>query len=888
MHPRPPLYSPPRWAEKLLLFFLREELQEEVQGDLEERFYAMLETHSAWQAKKHYIYQVFFYLRPFAIRFPLFNHLYPIAMYRNYFKIAWRNLRRNKVYSAIKIGGLALGVAACLLIGLYLQDELSYDRQYPGGDRIYRLVNEFHDPEGLNKWTSFPPPIGHVLTHDFPDIEQVGRLVHHRFFNAGANQIRSAEENKSYYEEGFAYADPELLDMLDIPMIYGDAASALNQAQRIVLSESKAEKYFPNENPIGKTIILNEDKENPYSIGGVMEDFPSNTHLQVDFFLTLEGAEFWPGEQSSWCCSNYKSYVKLKTSADPEEVEEKLQRISSQYFVPYFRKRGDKMAGEYEKYHRISLQPIHDIHLYSAGIYESRAQHDIRYVWFFGVIALLILLLACFNFINLSTAKSANRAKEVGLRKVIGSQRKNLIRQFITESLVFSTIAVGIGLLLVKIGLPYFNESAGKEISFPLAEWWLLPFVLGITIIVGLLSGIYPAFYLSKFQPIQVLKGELSKGSKGSRLQGVLVVFQFTVSILLIVCALIVNKQMQFILNKNLGFNKDQVLIIEGTSTMEANRESFVNELKKLSYIHQVSTSSFLPVNNTNRDNRQWWKEGRRELDRSVDGQLWRVDDQYISTLEMNVLSGRNFSPAMATDSQAVVINQTMARKFGFENPIGQRITNGFDPTFHVIGVVEDFHFESVKGDILPLALVLEENGDFTLAKVDAHDMERTLLTISQIWETFMPQQAFRYSFLDDRYATMYEDVSRMRQLFTVFAVLAIFIACLGLFALSAYMAEQRRKEISIRKVLGATFSQVMTLLTTRFLKLVCISLLLAIPLGYLLMQEWLAGFSYRIPMSWEVFALSGFLIFAIAIATISFESIRAARKDPAVTLQKD
>ena len=883
-----PSPTPPGLATKFLCLFLKVELQEEVLGDLEEQFWQNLESGSVARAQRRYWYQVLRYIRPFALKTSVELPYNYTTMYRNYVKIAWRNLLRHKLYSFIKIGGFALGIAACFLITLYIRDELSYDTHYPDGERIYRLISISNSPEFTGKWVAFPPPILEVLTHDFPAIEQAGRLIPFNFFDAGSNQVTPQGSDKSTYQEGFAYADQGLLDILQIPMVYGDRSKALSQPNTAVISEKVAEKYFPGENPVGKTILLNDNSESLYSIGAVMEDFPASSHLTFEIFLTLTEKEFWPGEQTSWGSSNYCPYIKLRPGISPQEMEEKLLAIRDDYMVPYMRERGDQRAEEAAAYYRIGMQALTDIHLNSADIFDILPHGDIDIIWLFGVIAVVILVLALINFVNLSTAKSANRAKEVGLRKVIGSQRKNLVRQFLTESVLFSLISFMLGMGLASILLPYFNRVSGKSLDFPYQEWWLLPVLLGAIFLVGVLAGLYPAFYLSRFSPIQVLKGEIRKGIKGSFLQNSLVVFQFTTSVLLIIGAFVVNHQMQFMLNKKLGYEKEQVLLIQGANTLGERLSEFQDELANLSQIHSTSATDFLPVDNTQRDGNSWWKEGNEKKDKGVPGQKWRVDHRYISTLGMKVVEGRNFSPEIAADSQAILLNQTMVQKLGLENPLGARISNGFEPPYQVIGVVEDFHFESMKGEIRPLSLVLGQRGSFVAAKLKTADMGQSLASISAIWDQFMPNQSFRYTFLDDRFTSMYVDIERTSQIFASFAILAVMVACLGLFALSAFTAEQRRKEISIRKILGASFQNLFSLMTSSFLKLVAISLVLAIPLGWYMMQDWLGGFAYRISLSWEIFALAGGIILVIALATISYESIRVTRVNPVESLQSE
>lgn len=887
MHHPPP--QPPKWAHRFLCWFLKEELLEEVEGDLEEKFYVQLDKSSLRRAKYNYWYQVFQYLRPFALKKDWAIHLMSYAMLQNYLRVAWRNLLRYKMYSFIKIGGFALGVTACLLIALFIKDELSYDQHYKQVDRIYRLINEDSRPEANEQWTAFQAPIAEVLKSDYPEIEEVGRIIPYDWYNAGSNQFRRDDQTENNYEEGFAYADQAILQILEIPMVYGDPIHALAQPKTIVLSRRKAEKYFPNEDPTGRIVILNEDEDQAYTVGGVMENFPKNSHLQHDFFLTLEGVEFWPGEQTSWCCSNYNAYMLVQAGTDPRQLEKKLLGLRDNYMVPYYKEQGDQGVDQIAQYHRFHLQPIKDIHLKSGDIHDIYAHSDIRFVWLFGVIAVFILLLAAINFINLSTAKSANRAKEVGLRKVVGSYRSDLVRQFLTESVLFSFISFSLGVFLAYAILPFFNDMAGKTLSIPWTEWWLLPSLLASMLIIGLVAGLYPSFYLSGFKPIDVLKGSLSRGSKASGLQGSLVVFQFTISVILIIGAFTVSRQMDFILNKKLGYDKEQVVIFHGTNTLGDKLPAFKSELLKLAEVKGATISNYLPISGAKRDQNQFWKEGKQKIDVAIGAQIWFVDEDYTQTLGMKLLEGRNFSPEMSADSSAIIINQTMAKALGLKNPIGERITNDFMPTFTVIGLVEDFHFESMKGKIEPLSLTLGNGRASTLSvKVDAENMTPLLKSMTALWDDFMPNQAVRFSFMDERYARMYEEVQRTGKIFTGFSILAIVIACLGLFALSAFMVEQRKKEVSIRKVLGASMASLFNLLTVNFLKLILIAFVIAMPIGWYMMKKWLEDYTYHIPITWDVFVIAGGIIFLIAILTISFESIKAALINPIKSLRSE
>ena len=890
MHPDSDIL-PPQLARRFLRWFLREELAEEVEGDLEEKFYATAEGSSLRRAKLNYWYQVLHYLRPFAIRNLLFTyHLTHYAMYRSHIKIGWRNLARQKMYSAIKIGGLALGIAACMLIALFVQNELSYDQHYPDTERIYRVIVVYNEQGEILKGIHFPAPTAGALVDDFPEVEASGRFLSSELFGAGSVEIRRADKEENIHEEDVIYADQELLDIFQPRIVNGDLSHALNQPNTIAISQSKAEKYFPDENPLGQTLILNNETAEPYKIGAVFEDFSSTSHLYPYHFLrTLRGVEFWQGEQTFWGANNYYTYIKVLPGTDPKALEGKLtEGVVKKYVLETFRQMGRADAEEYTNRISLELQPVSQTHLYSAGIRDGLHHGDIRFVWLFGAIAVFILIIACINFINLATARSANRAMEVGLRKVMGSQRVSLIKQFLTESLIFSLMAFLLSILLAQLALPYFNDLSGKALTFPWQEWWLLPLLGTAVFLVGLLAGIYPSFYLSKFKPMQVIKGGLSRGSKSSRMRSVLVIFQFTTSIVLIIGTSIIYQQVDYILNKDVGYDKEQVLLIEGANTLGEQVHTFKDELLQLSEVENVSISDYLPIQGTKRNQNPFWKAGKQGEDNASGAQIWRVDADYINTLGMHIVEGRDFNPTMASDSQAVIINRRMVQEMGMEKPVGQSIVNGGNEVFQIIGVMENFHFETMKQDIRPLCLTLGNSVSMVSVKVHSDDMRRLINEVTTVWSKFSPHQTLRYTFLDDSFAMMYEDVQRMGRIFTSFAVLAIIVACLGLFALSAFMIEQRSKEISIRLVLGASLNSIFRLLTSSFLRLVVISLVIAIPLAWYLMQQWLQDYEYRIQIGWKVFLWAGLIAVSIALLTISYQSVRAALVNPADNLRAE
>jgi putative ABC transport system permease protein len=810
-------------------------------------------------------------------------------MFKNYLRIAARHLRKQKMYSAIKIGGFALSIAACLLIALYIRDELRYDKNWSNADHIYRITGEYKFEGKLETGADWPAPMAKALKTDFPEVEKSGRLMPHPlFYCAGSNQVRRTDVVQNNYEEGFTYADQDMLDILQVPMIYGDRKHALDEPNTMVISKRKADKYFPNQNPVGKTMILNNDNNRIYKIGGVVQDFPSTSHLHYDFMLTMTGYQLWNNEQTTWEASNYYTYVLLKPGTDAAQFQNKLKLIINKYYVKRMKEAGDPQADDLAKNARILAQPITNIHLYSYDIDDGLEKSDIRFVWLFGAIAIFILVIACINFINLSTAKSANRAKEVGLRKVVGSYRGGLVKQFLAESILFSVLSFIMGLVIAVLLLPYFNTLSAKSLTVPWTAWWLLPLMIGSAIVVGVMAGLYPSFYLSSFKPINVLKGQLSRGTKNSLLRNGLVVFQFTTSIILIIGTLVIYKQTHFMLNKKVGFDKDQVMLIQGTNTLDNKIEAFKNDLLKSSEIKSASISDYLPIAGTKRDGNTFHKEGKVKEDIGVFTQKWQVDYDYLKTMGMHLIEGRYFSRDMASDSEATVINKTMAKKLGLKNPIGQRIENGWQK-FTVIGVIEDFNFESMRQEVTPLCLVLSKyNSTIVSIKISGADTKQAISYASNVWKGFSPNQVFRYTFLDESFANMYANVQRTGNIFTSFAVLAIIIACLGLFALSAFMAEQRNKEIGIRKVLGASVSGITAMLSKDFVKLVIISIILASPVAYWAMTKWLEDFAYRIAISWWMVAVAGLSAIIIALLTISFQSIKAALMNPVKTLRTE
>jgi putative ABC transport system permease protein len=715
--------QPPAGAVRLFRSFCNDHLSDAVLGDLTELYDRRVKNIGKRKADLLFIWGVIQFIQPFALRKKKSTSLNHAAMFRNYFTIAIRSMSKQKMYTGIKIGGFAIGLATCMIIALFIRNETSYDKFYKNGERTFRLYNHYEGPDG-GKWTSFPAPMINVLRDEFPEIEIAGRLIPYKWFNAGSNLMRREDQTENTYEEGYAYADPELLDILEIPMVYGTHEHALDKPNSIVFSRKMAEKYFPGEDPIGKTIIFNDDLKRPYVVGGVMENFPIMSHLHYDFLITLTGEEFWKDEQTSWCCWNYNPYFRLHKDADPVAFEKKLQSIMPKHYVAYLKENGSASAEDVRKNHKIRIQALSDIYLHSDDIGDAIPHGDTQYVYLFGGIAAFILMLACVNFINLSTAKSANRAKEVGLRKVVGSVRGNLVRQFLTESVMYSLISFLIAIVLVTAALPYFSSFAGKTLTMPWATWWLFPLLIGSSLLIGILAGLYPSFYLSAFKPIDVLKGAVARGSKNSTLRSAMVVFQFTTSIVLIIGTAVIYRQMNFIMHTKIGFDKDQVVLIQGANTLGDHRETFKGELLQLSSVQHVTSSNYLPIYGTNRDQNGFFKEGKSKVDRSIGAQRWYVDDDYIKTLGMKLIEGRDFIPNLASDTASIIVNQAMVREMGLKEPVvGQRIENWM--VYTIIGVIEDFHHETMKSKIGPLTLVTGKGGQVMAVKVNSTDMQK-------------------------------------------------------------------------------------------------------------------------------------------------------------------
>ncbi|WP_226999085.1 ABC transporter permease [Flavisolibacter tropicus] len=710
----------------------------------------------------------------------------------------------------------------------------------------------------------------------------------------GAKLIRKG--NNFINENRVFHADSTFFNVFSFKTIEGDIKTALNDPNTVVITESAANKYFGTTNALGKIIETNDDKSTLYKVTAVIMDMPTNSHFNADLIFSMDNVNY---EWGSYLSHNFHTYLLLRKGTDVKAFEKKFIQYTNTYVLAQakaimniqsmddFKKAGNKLD--------YSLIPLTDIHLRSDRSFELSPSGNIQYVVIFSAVALFILVIACINFMNLTTARSAGRAKEVGIRKVLGTDRRYLIGQFLCESTLMAVFAFIVSLGIVYLIFPLFNTISGKQMSFSyLFSFPILLIIIIIPFIVGLLAGSYPAFYLSAFKPIQVLKGKLSIGARSGGLRSVLVVFQFATSIILIIGTIVIYRQLNYIQNKKLGFSKDQVLVIDNTYALANNTTAFKNELVKNSGVINASYSDYLPVSNSSRNDQTFSKEAVIDAKSGLNMQYWTVDDQYIPTMGMNVVKGRNFSSQHLTDSNAVIINETTAKILGYEDPIGKLIytiddiSTGRMISFTIIGVVQNFNFESLKESIGPLCMRFGKSTGLASFKVKADKASNIINQAEGFWKTMAPGIPFHYRFLDESFDEMYRAEQRIGKIALIFSSLAIFIACLGLFGLAAYIAEQRTKEIGIRKVLGASVTSIVSLLSKDFIKLVSIAFLIAAPLAGWFMYNWLQDFAYRTPLSWWIFLVAAIIALLIAVLTISMQSIKAALVNPVKNLRTE
>lgn len=802
-------------------------------------------------------------------------------MLKNYFKIALRNLRKNKAFSFINIFGLAIGLTCFMLISVFVYNELSYDKYPANAKDIYRINLSVTGNGDVAVYPLVDVAVGEGIKNAFPEVKATTRL-------APANDFIKYDD-KQFKEKQIAYVDSNFLKMFSIPFLEGNTKTALVQPNSIVISKAFAKKYFGSADALGKSLSVGT-AGNLYKVTGIIDEVPENSHFHFDAFLSLSS---WHLTRQTWSNVVFYNYLLLNKNTDPKKLESKFPQLVAEHVVPEIQHDMGVSLAEAQKSvntFAFSLQPLTDIHLYSHTKYEMEPNGDIQYVYIFSALALFILLLACVNFTNLSTARAVKRAREVGIRKVMGSLKKQLIIQFLSESVLLTFLSMLIAFGLLFLLLPYFNQLANREIPFGLfINYKSILAMVSLIFITGIVAGMYPAFFLSSFNTIKVLKGSSSQGSQKKLLRSSLVVFQFFVSIALIIATIVVYQQLNYMQNKKLGYDKEQVLFLPDAQLLGKNQTAFKQQLSQNKDVVATSISWSVPglsrMNGT-----QVFPKNENGNGKEIHANIYQVDEDYLKTLGIHLISGRNFSKDFPTDSSAVVINQAMVRELGWSgtNPIGKTIVRSGQKQFKILGVVNDFNYASAKEKVAPLMMMLGNNYGGLVIKIKTGNVKGFLADLKKQWDAFNPDGPLDYTFLDDNFAKLYASEIRTQHIFSAFALIALIIAGLGLFGLSAFMIEQRTKEIGIRKVLGASVQNVLLLVSKDFLMLVGIAFLISVPVTWWAMHHWLQDFAYRINIQWWVFALAGIVAILISVLTISFQAIKAAVANPVESLRSE
>ena len=803
-------------------------------------------------------------------------------MLKNYFKTALRNFKKNKVFSFINIIGLAIGLTCFVLIAVFVHDEMSYDTYANNAKDIYRVNLNVTGNGDVAVYPNVDFAVGEGMKNAFPEIKDFTRL------SPATDFVKY--NDKQFKENKLAFADRNFLQMFAIPLLDGSNKEALVQPNSIVISKAFAKKYFGDENAIGKslTFVLNKAV---FKVTGIFDKVPVNSHFHFDAFLSLSTLHVL---NPTWSNIGVFTYLKLNKNVDVKKLEAKFPQLVAKYIVPEIQHDMGVSLAEAQKSvntYVFSLQPLTDIHLHSHTKYELESNGDIQYVYIFSVLALFILLLACVNFTNLSIARSVKRAREVGVRKVMGSGKLQLIKQFLSESVLMSFCAMLLSIVLIFVFLPYFNQLSGKQISIGyFLNYRFILVMLGLIFFVGIVAGIYPSFFLSSLNPIKILKGSLYIGSNKNGLRNSLIIFQFFVSTTLIISTIIVYQQLNYMQNKKLGYDKEQVLFLPEGRLMGEQQDAFKQKLLQDSRVVAASISSSVPGSNDFMDGTQVNPENESGNGTEIHMNIYHVDYDYVKTLGMHIKQGRYFSKGFVSDSDGVVINQTAVNELGWNkvNPINRTIVRSAKQKFKVVGVVEDFNYTSAKQKIAPLMMMMGKNYGGVIIKIKTNDVTGFLNDLKTKWDSFNPQGPLSYSFLDDNFKNLYTSELRTQQIFSAFAVIAIIIATLGLFGLSAFVIEQRTKEIGIRKVLGASVPNVLLLVSKDFLSLVIIAFIISIPITYWAMYKWLENYAYRIHISIGVFAAAGITAVLIALITISFQAVKAALANPVKSLRSE
>lgn len=811
-------------------------------------------------------------------------------MFKNHLKIAWRSLKKQPFFTFLNTFGLAIGMAGGLLISLYIYDELSFDKMFVDANRIHRVNADIKFGGEDRKFAVTPAPMAETVDNDFSEVELVTR-----FRTRGSALVRKTGSEVNVKELQTTFADSTFFEMFGIALITGDKNTALKAPNTLVMTKTAAEKHFGIKDAIGQSLLLNNSET--FTVTGVIDDLPKNSFLR-DYSIFMAMAGYEDSRVVNWASNNYQTFIKLIPAANIGDIQQPLQNFLGKYvipgvqhYLPGITEEQFKAAGNHLIYSTI---PLTDIHLRSDRVAEISGNNDIKSIYILSFIAIFLIVLACVNFMNLSTAQSLKRAKEVGIRKTLGSNRNDLIRQFLVESGLVAFGSLLLAVLTAILVLPYFNDLADKDISIPYSNplFWLSLLLGGL--VLGLFSGSYPAFFMSKFIPVKVLKGVGGNSLGGGNIRNGLVIFQFAISVFLIIGTLVVYQQLSYIQNKELGFSKDQVLIVNDVFTIGEKMSSFKEEVKKLGFVKNATLSSYYPTPSNRSDSTFAPEEGATDQENALSMQTWGVDYDYVATMDFKIIAGRDFDRSFKSDSTSIIINESAVATIGVSpnEAIGKRYTPDMgaeNPDYYnIIGVVKDFHFSPFREDIEALSLHLTERAGSMAIKLEAGSFKNAITSIEGIWNTLAPGQPFDYYFMEDSFNDTYKAEQRLSRIFFIFTTLSILIACLGLFGLAAFNAEKRTKEIGIRKVLGASVGQISYKLSIDFLKLVFISILVSLPIGWYAMNKWLEDFSYRIEIGWWVFALAALLAVSIAIATVSYQSIKAAIVNPIKSLRTE
>ncbi|KAA5542852.1 ABC transporter permease [Adhaeribacter rhizoryzae] len=786
-------------------------------------------------------------------------------MFKNYLKIAFRNLLRHKIFSFINIFGLALGMTCSILIMLWVRDELRFNRFHANLNDLYRVIEEQHYPGGENlTMSSTPGTLAEALKKEFPEVSHATKV-------SWDEQVLFTHGDKSFKETG-NYVSPDFLRMFSFSLVAGNANTALNQPNSVVITETLAKKYFGTTQVLGQVFKINN--ADSYKITGVLRDVPKNSSLQFSYLMPVNDYEAKPDKQwlKSWDSNGIRTFVQLHPNATKAGLDPKIEEFITQ--------------NSKQTHIKLFLQPVKDMYLRSDFQNDRVGGGRIAYVRLFSVVAVFVLLIACINFMNLSTARSAKRAKEVGVRKVIGAVRSVLVGQFIGESMLISLLAIFISIGLTQLFLPAFNEFTGKSIMLGYAEPAFWGSLLGIALITGLVAGSYPALFLSSFKPVTVLKGTLKFSNSVALFRKGLVVFQFVLSAILIISTLVVYRQVEYIRSKNIGLSRENVAYVSLEGDLSKNAEAFKNQLAQAPGIKAVGAANQSPIAVGNNGGGVAWRGKDPGID--ILFSFLQTDYGFPQTLDVQLKEGRFFSKEFGADSSKVLVNEEAVRIMGFKEPLGEKITlNGQE--VNIVGVVKDFHVTSLHAPMQPLLIFLSpQNANFLFVRTEAGKTKEALASLENLTKRFNPNYPFNYRFLDEDFEQMYRSEAVIGKLANYFAGIAIVISCLGLFGLALFTAEQRTKEIGIRKVLGASVSGIVAMLSKDFLKLVLIANLIAWPLGWYLMHNWLQNYAFRADMGWWIFVLAGGATLLIALLTVSFQAVRAALTNPVQSLRSE